>query len=84
MAVEGRLTVNDAELAVRAALDGAGVLYMARGYVAPEIKTGRLVSLLEKWRPRSVPICLYYPGGRRTAAPLQAFIEFLRENLQAR
>jgi DNA-binding transcriptional LysR family regulator len=84
VAVEGRLTVNDAELAVRAALDGAGVLYMARGYVAPEIKTGRLVSLLEKWRPRSVPICLYYPGGRRTAAPLQAFIEFLRENLQAR
>jgi DNA-binding transcriptional LysR family regulator len=84
VAVEGRLTVNDAELAVRAALDGAGVLYMARGYVAPEIKTGRLVSLLEKWRPRSVPICLYYPGGRRMAAPLQAFIEFLRENLQAR
>jgi DNA-binding transcriptional LysR family regulator len=84
VAVGGRLTVNDAELAVRAALDGVGVLYMARGYVAPEIKTGRLVSLLEKWRPRSVPICLYYPGGRRIAAPLQAFIEFLRENLQAR
>jgi DNA-binding transcriptional LysR family regulator len=82
--VEGRLTVNDAELAVRAALDGAGVLYMARGYVAQEIKTGQLVSLLEKWRPRSVPIFLYYPSGRRMAAPLQAFIEFLRKNLQAR
>jgi DNA-binding transcriptional LysR family regulator len=83
-AVEGRLTVNDAELAVRAALDGAGVLYMARGYVAPEIKTGRLISLLENWRARSVPIFLYYPSRRRIAAPLQAFIEFLRENLQAR
>jgi DNA-binding transcriptional LysR family regulator len=83
-AVEGRLTVNDAEMAVRAALDGAGVLYMAHGYVAREIKTGRLVSLLEKWRPRSVPIFLYYPSGRRMAAPLQAFIEFLRKNLQAR
>jgi DNA-binding transcriptional LysR family regulator len=84
VAVEGHLTVNDAELAVRAALDGAGVLYMARGYVAPEIKTGRLISLLEKWRPRSVPIFLYHPSGRRMAAPLQAFIQFLRENLQVR
>jgi DNA-binding transcriptional LysR family regulator len=84
VAVEGRLTVNDAELAVRAALDGAGVLYMARGYVAPDIKKGRLVSLLEKWRARSVPIFLYYPSGRRMAAPLQAFIQFFRENLQAR
>jgi DNA-binding transcriptional LysR family regulator len=83
VAVEGRLTVNDAALAVRAALDGAGVLYMARGYVAPEIKTGRLVSLLEKWRARSVPIFLYYPSGRRIAAPLQAFIEFLRKNLRS-
>jgi DNA-binding transcriptional LysR family regulator len=83
-AVEGRLTVNDAELAVRAAIDGAGVLYMARGYVEPEIKTGRLVSLLEKWRPRAAPIFLYYPSGRRMAAPLHAFIEFLRKNLQAR
>ena len=84
VAVEGRLTVNDAALAVRAALDGAGVLYMARGYVAPDIKKGRLVSLLEKWRARSVPIFLYYPSGRRMAAPLQVFIQFFRENLQAR
>jgi DNA-binding transcriptional LysR family regulator len=84
VAVEGRLTVNDAELAVKAALDGAGVLYMARGYVASEIKTGRLISLLAKWRARSVPIFLYYPSGRRMAAPLQAFIQFLRENLHVR
>jgi DNA-binding transcriptional LysR family regulator len=84
VAVEGRLTVNDAELAVKAALDGAGVLYMARGYVESEIKTGRLISLLEKWRARSVPIFLYYPSGRRMAAPLQAFIQFLRENLHVR
>jgi hypothetical protein len=29
---EGRLTVNDPELAIRAALDGVGVLYTALGY----------------------------------------------------
>ena len=84
VAVEGRLTVNDPELASRAALDGVGVLYTALGYVAPEIKAGRLVPLLEDWQPRSAAIFLYYPSRRQVPAPLQAFIEFLRENLRAR
>jgi DNA-binding transcriptional LysR family regulator len=83
VAVEGRLTVNDPELASRAALDGVGVLYTALGYVAPEIKAGRLVPLLEDWQPRSAAIFLYYPSRRQVPAPLQAFIEFLRKNLRA-
>ena len=84
VAVEGRLTVNDPELAIRAARDGVGVLYTALGYAAPEIKAGRLVPLLEDWRTRSAAIFLYYPSRRQVPAPLQAFIEFLRENLRAR
>jgi DNA-binding transcriptional LysR family regulator len=82
VAVEGRLTVNDEELAIRAAVDGVGVLYTALGYAAPEIKA--LVPLLEDWRPRSAAIFLYYPSRRQIPLPLQAFIEFLRENLRAR
>jgi DNA-binding transcriptional LysR family regulator len=84
VAVEGRLTVNDPELAVKAALDGVGVLYTAHGYAAPEINAGRLVPLLEDWRKPATAIFLYYPGRRQVPVPLQAFIEFLRENLQAR
>jgi DNA-binding transcriptional LysR family regulator len=84
VAVDGRLTVNDPELAIRAALDGVGVLYTALGYAAPEIKAGRLVPLLEDWRRRSAAIYLYYPSRRQIPVPLQAFIEFLRENLKTR
>jgi DNA-binding transcriptional LysR family regulator len=84
VAVEGRLMVNDEELAIRAAVDGVGVLYTALGYAAPEIKAGRLVPLLEDWRPRSAAIFLYYPSRRQMPLPLQAFIEFLRKNLRAR
>jgi DNA-binding transcriptional LysR family regulator len=83
VAVDGRLTVNDPELAVKAAVDGVGVLYTAVGYVAPEIKAGRLVPLLEDWRTPASAIFLYYPGRRQVPVPLQAFIEFLRENLRA-
>jgi hypothetical protein len=82
--VEGPLTVNDPELAIRAARDGVGVLYPASGYAAPEIKAGLLVPLLEDWRTYSAAILLYYPSRRQVPVPLQAFIEFLRENLRAR
>ncbi|HET9688277.1 MAG TPA: LysR substrate-binding domain-containing protein, partial [Pseudolabrys sp.] len=84
VAVEGRLTVNDPELAIRAALDGVGVLYTALGYAAAEIKAGRLVPLLEDWRIGSSTFFLYYPSRRQVPLPLQVFIEFLRENLRAR
>jgi DNA-binding transcriptional LysR family regulator len=83
VAVEGRLTVNDPELAIKAALDGVGVLYTALGYAAPDIRAGRLVSLLEDWRTRSTAIFLYYPSRRQVPVPLQTFIDFLRENLRA-
>ena len=84
VAVDGRLTVNDPDLAVKAAVDGMGVLYTARGYATPEIKAGRLVPLLEDWQTPAAAIFLYYPGRRQVPVPLQAFIEFLRENQRAR
>jgi len=84
VAVEGRLTVNDPDLAIRAALDGVGVLYAGLAYVAGDVKAGRLVPLLADWRPRPTEIFLYYPSRRQVPAPLQAFIQFLRENLRAR
>jgi DNA-binding transcriptional LysR family regulator len=81
VAVEGRLTLNDPDLAIRAALDGAGVLYTALGYAASDIKAGRLVPLLEDWRIGSSAFFLYYPSRRQVPLPLQVFIDFLRENL---
>jgi len=79
VAVTGRLTVNDPDLAIRAAVDGVGVLYTALGFAMPAIKAGRLVPLLEDWRPRARALFLYYPSRRQVPAPLQAFIEFLRK-----
>jgi DNA-binding transcriptional LysR family regulator len=81
-AVQGRLTVNDPELAIRAARDGVGVLYTTIGYAAPEIEAGRLVPVLEDWLTRSTAIFLYYPSRRQVPVPLQAFITFLRANLK--
>jgi DNA-binding transcriptional LysR family regulator len=82
--VEGSLTVNDGELAVRAALDGVGILYMLEDYVAPMIADGRLVALLDAWLPPPADgFYLYYPSRRQNPAALQALIEFLRANFKA-
>jgi len=81
--VGGSLIVNEAEISVRAALDGVGVLFGWEGYIRPMISTGRLVPVLEKWMPPpSDPLFLYYPSRRQNPASLQALIDFLRTNLK--
>jgi len=82
--VRGRLTINDEEVAVRAALDGVGVLYTFLDLVAPLIAAGQLVPLLEDWNAYSVDLFLYYSSRRQVSAPLQAFIEFLRKSVRRR
>jgi len=80
---EGTLIVNDPDVAVRAALDGVGLLYTTWTYVKDAIADGRLVPLLEDWQPAEPDgFFLYYPSRRQVPAPLQALTKFLRENLK--
>jgi DNA-binding transcriptional LysR family regulator len=83
--VEGSLIANEADLLVRAALDGAGVLYVLKDFAAAPITTGQLIPLLEAWiPPPSEGFFLYYPSRRQNSASLRALIDFLRSNLKAR
>jgi DNA-binding transcriptional LysR family regulator len=79
VAVEGRLIVNDEPMQRRAALDGIGIAYTLWDFVAPDVRDGRLVVVLEDWTPRLPGFFLYYPSRRQIPAPLQAFIDFLRK-----
>jgi len=78
VAVGGRLTVNDADLYLRAALDGVGIAYLLSDYVAAPVAEGRLVTLLDDWMPRFSGFYLYYPTRRQLPSTLQAFVDFLR------
>ena len=83
VAPEGSLVVNEPEMAVRAAVDGVGVLYAARQYVDEAMTAGRLMPMLEAWVPTETDgFFLYYPSRRHVPAPLQALINFLRNNLK--
>ncbi len=77
-AVEGRLIVNDIELSIRAVRDGLGLAYLLYDYIAADLKSGRLVPLLEDWSPKLSGFFLYHSSRRQVTAALQAFITFVK------
>ncbi|MDR3440320.1 LysR family transcriptional regulator [Telmatospirillum sp.] len=73
-----RLTVNDHDLTLRAAVDGLGIAYSFEAIVAPFLQSGQLVRVLEEWSPHIDGLFLYYPGQRKIPAALRAFIDMVR------
>jgi DNA-binding transcriptional LysR family regulator len=78
VSVDGRVMVNDPDLAVRAAVDGLGIAYTIEALAEPFLRSGQLVRVLEDWSPSFEGLCLYYPGHRRVPATLRALIDLIR------
>jgi DNA-binding transcriptional LysR family regulator len=78
MSVPGSVTVNNAEAAVQAALDGVGLAYVVEDVVQPFLKTGQLVRVLKDWSPIIEGFHLYYQSRRQPTAALRAFIDMVR------
>ncbi len=78
ISVEGRVMVNNADLAVRAAVDGLGIAYTGEALAEPFLRSGQLVRVLEDWSPSFEGLFLYYPGHRQVPAALRAFIDMIR------
>jgi DNA-binding transcriptional LysR family regulator len=78
ISVDGRVMVNDADLAVRAAVDGLGIAYTGEALAEPFLRSGQLVRVLEDWSPSFEGLFLYYPGHRQVPAALRAFIDMIR------
>lgn len=78
--VHGNLTVNDSNLAVRAALDGVGIAYVLDLHVKDLIEKGQLVRVLTPYSPRYPGLYLYYPSRKQIPARLKAFIQFFQAN----
>src|SRR6516165_10836729 len=75
--LDGRVMVNDMDLAVRAAVDGLGVAYTIEALADPFLRLGQLVRVLEDWSPFSDGLFLYYPGQRQVPVALRALIDML-------
>jgi DNA-binding transcriptional LysR family regulator len=78
ISVAGRVTVNNPDLAVRAAVDGLGIAYTVEALAEPFLRSGQLVRILEGWSPTLEGLFLYYHGHRQVPAALRAFIDMIR------
>ncbi|MGB6286152.1 MAG: LysR family transcriptional regulator [Xanthobacteraceae bacterium] len=78
ISVNGRVMVNDPDLAVRAAVDGLGLAYTIEALAEPFLRSGQLVRVLEDWSPSFEGLFLYYPGHRQVPATLRALIDLIR------
>ena len=77
ISVDGRVIVNDTDLAVRAAADGLGIAYAAEAVADPFLRSGQLVRVLGDWTPAFEGFFLYYPGHRQVPVALRALIDML-------
>jgi DNA-binding transcriptional LysR family regulator len=79
MDVPGLLTLDESDLMLRAAVEGAGLAYLNEWQVAADVTAGRLVQVLADWTPPYPGLCLYYPGRRHIPAKLRAFVDLVKE-----
>jgi DNA-binding transcriptional LysR family regulator len=78
LAVTGSLIVDNVDLMLRGALEGAGIGYLLEPYVNSFIREGSLIPVLEDWSPNFSGWHIYYPGRRQMHTPLKVFIGFVR------
>ncbi|MBY3367120.1 LysR family transcriptional regulator [Rhizobium laguerreae] len=71
------------DLAVDAAISGTGIVCLFEDWLRPHIDSGALEPILEPWWQRFSGPFLYYPGRRLVAAPLRAFIDFVKASAPA-
>jgi DNA-binding transcriptional LysR family regulator len=77
--VPGSLILDESDLMLRAAREGAGLAYLTEILVADDIAAGRLIPVLDDWTSPYPGLCLYYPGRRHLPAKLRAFVDLIRE-----
>ncbi|MGH8331278.1 MAG: LysR substrate-binding domain-containing protein, partial [Pseudomonas sp.] len=76
--VTGQVTYNGVYQLLQAALDGFGLSYIPHDLVAPHLKTGRLIHVLEDWSPLFAGFHLYYPSRRQASPAFALLVDALR------
>lgn len=76
--VQGSLRLNNTEAMRDAALAGLGLVQLGTFLVSDDIRHGRLVAVLEKFRREESPVCAVYPTRRHVSPKVSMFIEAIR------
>jgi DNA-binding transcriptional LysR family regulator len=71
------VSVTAAETMVSAAKLGLGLIQVPRYHVAADVEAGRLVEVLQDFRPSPTPVSLLYPHGRQLSPRVRVFVDWL-------
>ncbi|HEX3851361.1 MAG TPA: LysR family transcriptional regulator [Polyangiaceae bacterium] len=83
IAIQGRYSVNSVQLALSAALRGAGVAVLPAFFCAEAVRAGRLTQVLDDWSVGRSEIHIVYPGSRHLSARVRLFVDALVERFTA-
>jgi DNA-binding transcriptional LysR family regulator len=78
IAVSGSLILDDEDLVLQAAVDGAGLAIVDAQRSAAHVEAGSLIEVLQDWLAPFPGFFLYYPHRTRQPAALTAVIETFR------
>jgi DNA-binding transcriptional LysR family regulator len=76
--VRGQAMFTSAYHMVQAALSGSGLAYITEDMVAPYLRDGRLVSVMQDWCPKFPGLHAYYPSRRHSSRALSLVIDAIR------
>jgi DNA-binding transcriptional LysR family regulator len=79
-----RLEVNNADVAIAAAVKGYGLTRVLSYQAAHELRMKRLKRVLTEFEPPALPIHIVHAEGRRAPAKLRAFVDFAAARLRAK
>jgi len=77
------VSVTAAETMVSAAKLGLGLIQVPRYHVRADLEAGRLVEVLQDFRPSPTPVSLLYPHGRQLSPRVRVFIDWLTQEFAA-
>jgi DNA-binding transcriptional LysR family regulator len=78
--VRPRVTTDDAEAALRLAIEGAGIVRLSDVIVGASLRSGELVALLtDIHHVEPFPLSAIYPSGRHRLPRVAVFLDFLQE-----
>ncbi len=76
---ESGMRLGDGEALVQAAAAGLGLLQVPTYLAEHEVKRGRLVEILQRYRPAPLPISLVYPSHRHIPLRVRALADALAQ-----
>jgi DNA-binding transcriptional LysR family regulator len=82
--VDGRRTVDDADIAHHWALQGHGIIYKSELDLQDSLANGQLVQLFEGFEGEEIPLNAVMPSNRFVPARVRGVVEFLRGRFAAK